>query len=279
MIEKSKENKKEKKPVNRKLLIATVCMSILAGIAFIPDIVSGDEAEDAVEDTAAAAASTEQADQDTANAITTPTPGSVRVATPAQQKALMLMVSPPVYHDMYAAAQIIKQAQDQAEAKDFVLMRTTVRNLRLAEEASRLAASDAENRLKKQKSEMQLQALDGKDATSGLGLEPAPGERLAGSAAIAGAPVMPANIGGNSGPVSDASSRDSEFKDYSLRVAGFSRTGRLTLQNGLDFVPNARVGQTVFGKYKIDSINSELRCVEIRDAISSKKMPTICYTG
>ncbi|MND46194.1 hypothetical protein D3C80_370660 [compost metagenome] len=277
MIDAENGKNKEQKPVNRKLLIATLCVCVMVGFAYIPDLMSSDEVENAE----VAITSSDDAAQDSTSErdSTVPAPGSVRVATPAQQKALMLMVSPPVYHDMYAAAQIIKQAQDQAEAKDFVLMRTTVRNLRLAEEASRLAATDAENRLKKQKSELQLLALDNKGSSSGLGLEPAPGERLAGSAAIAGAPVMPGNIGGNGGQLSDASSRDSEFKDYSLRVAGFSRTGRLTLQNGLEFVPNARVGQTVFGKYKIESINSELRCVEIRDAISKKTMPTICYAG
>lgn len=209
-------------------------------------------------------------------------PGVI-VATEAQKQNLIRMVTAPQYNDIYAAAQIIKQAQDQTEAKDFVSMRSSLRAIRIKEEASKLLANDAENRVKKAKMERQMKFLDTQKsgASDDLGLEPSEGEVVASTSN--GYPRMPANVNsvGANNPLGSPQSSPVNDEDTKLaiRIAGFTTTGRLTLQSGNDFEPNAKVGQTVFGRYRIEDVNLALRCITLVDEKYKRTVPKICYTG
>ncbi|WP_323947463.1 hypothetical protein [Aeromonas hydrophila] len=213
---------------------------------------------------------------------TTDKPGVI-VATEAQKQNLIRMVTAPQYNDIYAAAQIIKQAQDQTEAKDFVSMRSSLRAIRIKEEASKLLANDAENRVKKAKMERQMKFLETQKSGSpdDLGLEPSEGEVVASNSN--GYPRMPANVNsvGANNPLGSTQSSPVNDEDTKLavRIAGFTTTGRLTLQSGNEFEPNAKVGQTVFGRYRIEDVNLALRCITLVDEKYKRTVPKVCYTG
>lgn len=209
-------------------------------------------------------------------------PGVI-VATEAQKQNLIRMVTAPQYNDIYAAAQIIKQAQDQTEAKDFVSMRSSLRAIRIKEEASKLLANDAENRVKQAKMERQMTYLEKNksNVSVDLGLEPSEGEVISGNSS--GYPRMPANVNTvtASNPLggSTPTTMNEEDSKMTVRIAGFTTTGRLTLQSGNQFEPNAKVGQTIFNRYRIENVDLELRCITLVDEKYKRPVPKVCYTG
>lgn len=209
-------------------------------------------------------------------------PGII-VATDAQKQNLIRMVTAPQYNDIYAAAQIIKQAQDQTEAKDFVSMRSSLRAIRIKEEASKLLASDAENRVKKAKMERQMTFLESNKsgASNDLGLEPSEGEVVSNNSN--GYPRLPASVNSvganNQLGASQSTPVNDDDNKLSIRIAGFTSTGRLTLQYGNEFEPNAKVNQTVFNRYRIDSVDMALRCITLFDEKYKRVVPKVCYTG
>lgn len=209
-------------------------------------------------------------------------PGII-VATEAQKQNLIRMVTAPQYNDIYAAAQIIKQAQDQTEAKDFVSMRSSLRAIRIKEEASKLLANDAENRVKKAKMERQMTYLESNKAgaSKDLGLEPSEGEVVSNDSN--GYPRMPASVNtvgaNNQLGASQSTPASDDDNKLSVRIAGFTSTGRLTLQSGSEFEPNAKVGQTVFNRYRIENVDLTLRCITLIDEKYKRAVPKVCYTG
>lgn len=235
------------------------------------------------EDDSFDATETTQVEQVGSGQQATPEKPGVIVATDAQKQNLIRMVTAPQYNDIYAAAQIIKQAQDQTEAKDFVNMRSSLRAIRIKEEASKLLANDAENRVKKAKMERQMKYLETSKSGSvdDLGLEPSEGEVVASNSS--GYPRLPASVNSVSAnnPLGapQSTSVNEDDNKLAVRIAGFTTTGRLTLQSGSEFEPNAKVGQTVFGRYRIEDVNLALRCITLVDEKYKRAVPKVCYTG
>lgn len=258
-------------------VIAVTVLGVLFCVFLVNFLFFGEE-EDVAE-----IEETSQVEQVAGGQQASPEKPGVIVATEAQKQNLIRMVTAPQYNDIYAAAQIIKQAQDQTEAKDFVSMRSSLRAIRIKEEASKLLANDAENRVKKAKMERQMKFLDANKSgvAEDLGLEPSEGEVVASNAS--GYPRLPASVnsvGANNplGAPQPSSTNDDDNK-LAVRIAGFTTTGRLTLQSGNEFEPNAKVGQTVFSRYRIESVDLALRCITLVDEKYKRTVPKVCYTG
>jgi len=198
--------------------------------------------------------------------------GKVAINDPEKREKLMQLLAAPVYSDEVAAARIIKNALDSEEAAAFVQARMSARVAKLRQEASKLSADEAKNIVERAKAEQQLALLKSPEGASKLlGLTPDSDEGVDG--AVSNLPRMP-------GAVQDPSvqSRQTVDQDKDIRIIGFSRNGRIPFQYGKQIEPNARKGQTIFGRYRIEKIDDDSQCVHLADEVNNKTR-VVCYAG
>lgn len=245
------------------LLGFMVLLLVFAASLYMPSDEESDEAESPAVASEAAVTST-PVDENA---------GKIAVSDPAKRGKLMQLLAAPVYSDEVAAARIIKNALDSEEASAFVVARMSARVAKIRQEASKLSADEAKNLVERAKAEQQLALLKSPEGASKvLGLTPGVGESVDG--AVSGLPRMP-------GLTQDSISsqpQQATDQDKDIRIIGFSRNGRIPFQLGKQIEPNARKGQTIFGRYQIEKIDDDSQCVHLLDEMN-KKSRVICYAG
>jgi hypothetical protein len=197
--------------------------------------------------------------------------GGMAVDSETEINMVDRMVAAPVYNDYVAVSQILNKALDMKEAREFTIARTSLRVMRDLEETSKLAAADANSRLDKAKAEAQLKRLNEGKGLQNLGLEPVPGETIAGA-------NLPGGFSPVGGGVAGTSTSQEADKD-TIEMISRPSNAKMMLRKGKVILPSVRVGQTVFGRYQIKSLDIATACVTVYDHVAKVEIPPVCYAG
>jgi len=178
------------------------------------------------------------------------------------KSSVAAMNSAPDYEDILMAATIYKQAINQKEAKHFILLKMSERNVALSAKIIKTQREMAEDSFKlaefrKRKDDLSHDPETSSESTSEF-------------------------ISNNEYPASILSTDQiqgavDETKVGVIQVKGWSSSGRITMTNDGKYANNIRLSQVLWGRYLVKDINAELKCVNLFDEKTSNKIPMICF--
>jgi hypothetical protein len=179
--------------------------------------------------------------------------------------------SAPKYSEGHEAAKIIHQAIDPKEANHFIYLKVSERNLKLQSTIAALEADIAIKNAEKAKAEKQISNLSDKNiVTSSFSMNN----------------EVPASMGDGIVSYNEQGQAINSNKNVnSIRIIGWSSKDKITAslkmsygnENTTEFAENIRIKQVLWGRYKIEGIDENLKCINIYDAKNNKALPNVCY--
>lgn len=163
----------------------------------------------------------------------------------------------PTYDEIVMEAKLRKQAIDQTETDHFIKLELSRRNKVALAEIARLDAQIAESKAK-------IVSISNGNKSTG-------GESNTFSFS-------------NEQPTSGIVSYDEYGVEQSsrsldvIRLIGWSGSNQITASmNGEETASRLKMNQVIFGRYKIEGINTDLKCIKLSDARTAKSIPDVCY--
>ena len=179
--------------------------------------------------------------------------------------------SAPTYSQGHEAAKIIHQAIDPKEAQHFVYLNISERNLILKASIAKLEAEIAENNQKKARAEKGISTLtEDNSVTSNFGMNDETPVSMGDS-------IVSYN--------SQGEALNTNQSANAIRLVGWSSKDKITAslrvgfgdKSNLEFAENIRIKQVLWGRYQIEGIDEQLKCINIYDAKVKKIIPNVCY--
>ena len=168
----------------------------------------------------------------------------------------------PDYNDGFMAAKIIKQAIDPEEAKHFVNLKMSERNLQLQNNIASLQAQIAENLASKAESENKMNSVgSGNEVNSSIDYEQGSYKTIDGVVSY-----------GADGQVQNAPALEN-----AIRLVGWSNGKISASLNGDEYASKIRENQVLWGRYKVTGIDDDLQCIQLKDMNKKRDIPNVCY--
>ncbi len=172
--------------------------------------------------------------------------------------------SAPNYDDAVMASKIIKQAIDGEEAKHFVHLKVSERNLRLQSKVAELEAKLSKQNLEKAKADSEIARINSNDVHSD-GSFVQHGELPETTSIVAY---------DEQGQLINTQGE----KDFdAIRIVGWSNDEISASINDEEYASNIRENQVLWGRYRVEQIDPSLECVSFYDAKNHTSIPDVCF--